>query len=77
MAIGVNIEIRRAFVRLRRLLASHSRLEKKILAMEEKYDGQFAIVFEALKQLMAPPEPPPRKIGFEGKGTRKAHHETG
>ncbi len=63
-AIGVNIEIMRAFVRLRRLLASHARLEKKILEIEEKYDGQFAMVFEALKQLMAPPERKHRKIGF-------------
>ena len=60
----MNIEIMRAFVRLRRLLASHARLEKKILAMEEKYDSQFAVVFEALRQLMAPPEPKPHKIGF-------------
>jgi hypothetical protein len=67
-AIGVNIEIMRAFVRMRRLLASHARLEKKILAMEEKYDGQFAVVFEALKQLMAPPESKRHKIGFRGKG---------
>jgi hypothetical protein len=63
-AIGVNIEIMRAFVRMRRLLAAHARLEKKILEMEEKYDGQFAMVFEALKQLMAPPESKRRKIGF-------------
>lgn len=66
-AIGVNIEIMRAFVRMRRLLASHAKLEKKILELEEKYDGQFAVVFEALKQLMSPPEPPHRKIGFRGK----------
>ena len=63
-AIKVNIEIMRAFVRMRQMLASHARLEKKILEMEEKYDGQFAVVFEALKQLMAPPEPKRRKIGF-------------
>jgi hypothetical protein len=67
-AIGVNIEIMRAFVRMRRLLASHARLEKKILEMEEKYDGQFAMVFEALKQLMEPPEPKRRKIGFRQDG---------
>ena len=65
-AIGVNIEIMRAFVRLRRLLASYAKLEKKILAIEEKYDGQFAIVFEALKQLMPSPEPKKRQIGFTG-----------
>jgi len=63
-AIQVNIEIMRAFVRMRRMLASHSRLEKKLLTMEEKYDRQFAVVFEALKQLMAPPEPKRRQIGF-------------
>jgi len=67
-AIGVNIEIMRAFVRMRRLLASHARLEKKLLKLEEKYDGQFAVVFEALKQLMAPKEPKTRQIGFQGSG---------
>jgi hypothetical protein len=60
----VNIEIMRAFVKMRRLLASHARLEKKLLELEEKYDGQFAMVFEALKQLMAPPEPRRKRIGF-------------
>jgi len=67
-AVQVNIEIMRAFVRMRRLLASHARLEKKILAMEEKYDGQFAVVFEALKQLMLPPEAKRRRIGFRQEG---------
>lgn len=67
-AVQVNIEIMRAFMRMRRLLASHARLEKKILAMEEKYDGQFAVVFEALKQLMAPPEAKRRRIGFRQEG---------
>jgi len=65
LAIGVNIEIMRAFVRMRRLLASHAKLEKKLLELEEKYDGQFAVVFEALKQLMAPPDPRRRQIGFK------------
>ena len=65
-AVQVNIEIMRAFVRLRRLLSSHAKLEKKLLELEEKYDGQFAMVFEALKHLMAPPEPKRRKIGFRG-----------
>ena len=65
-AIGVNIEIMRAFARMRRLLATHAQLEKNILEIEEKYDGQFALVFEALKQLMSPAEPMRRKIGFRG-----------
>jgi hypothetical protein len=63
-AVRVNIEIMRAFVKMRRLLASHARLEKKLLELEEKYDGQFAMVFEALKQLMSLPEPKRLRIGF-------------
>jgi hypothetical protein len=65
-AIQVNIEIMRTFVRLRRLLASHSELARKLDALEKKYDAQFKIVFDAIRQLMAPPEPePPKKrIGF-------------
>ncbi|MBM4286434.1 MAG: ORF6N domain-containing protein [Deltaproteobacteria bacterium] len=65
-AIRVNIEIMRAFVRMRRWLSSQAKLEKKLLELEEKYDGQFALVFEALKQLMAPPEPKRKRIGFQG-----------
>ena len=74
-AVQVNIEIMRAFVRLRRILASHADLARKLAALEEKYDGQFRGVFEAIRQLMAPPAPPRRKIGFhvkEGKGLYKA-----
>ena len=65
-AVQVNIEIMRAFVRLRRLLASHSELARKLDALEKKYDAQFKIVFDAIRQLMAPPEPEPAKkrIGF-------------
>jgi hypothetical protein len=63
-AVRVNIEIMRAFVRLRRLLASHSELARKLDEMEKKYDAQFRVVFEALRQLMTPPDPPRRSIGF-------------
>jgi hypothetical protein len=65
-AVQVNIEIMRTFVRLRRILASHSELARKLDAMEKKYDAQFKIVFEAIRQLMAPaePEPPKKRIGF-------------
>jgi len=65
-AIQVNIEIMRMFIRLRRILASHSELARKLDALEKKYDAQFKIVFDAIRQLMAPPEPePPKKrIGF-------------
>jgi len=65
-AVQVNVEIMRAFVRLRQLLSSHADLERKIKAREEKYDARFKIVFEAIRELMAPPEVPPKKgrIGF-------------
>jgi hypothetical protein len=65
-AIQVNIEIMRTFVRLRRMLASHAELARKLEALEKRYDAQFKIVFDAIRQLMAPPEPePPKKrIGF-------------
>ena len=63
-AVQVNIEIMRAFVRLRELLASNKELARKLDALEKKYDSQFKIVFDAIRQLMAPPVKPKRKIGF-------------
>ena len=63
-AIQVNIEIMRAFVRLRQMLASHAELARKLDALEQKYDAQFKAVFDAIRQLMAPPEPKRRPMGF-------------
>lgn len=63
-AVKVNIEIMRAFVRLRSILASNENLARKLAAMERKYDGQFRVVFDAIRQLMTPPEPLKRPIGF-------------
>lgn len=64
-AISVNIEIMRAFVRLREILSTHKDLARKLEEMEEKYDGQFTVVFDAIRQLMAPPIPEnKRRIGF-------------
>jgi hypothetical protein len=63
----LNVEIMRAFVRLRRLLVSNEKLARKLEAMEKKYDRQFQVVFEAIRQLMTPVEPPRRKIGFQAK----------
>jgi hypothetical protein len=63
-AVQVNIEIMRAFVRLRRILASNADLARKLDALERKYDAQFRIVFDAIRQLMAPSEPKKRPIGF-------------
>ena len=63
-AIEVNIHIMRAFVKLREMIASHKDLTKKLDDLEKKYDTQFKIVFDAIRQLMIPPEKSKRKIGF-------------
>ena len=64
-AIHVNIEIMRAFVRLRQMLASNAELARKLAALERKYDAQFKVVFDAIRELMAPPEPKKKRpIGF-------------
>jgi hypothetical protein len=63
-AVEVNIAIMRTFVQLRRLMDTNRDLGRKIEALEKKYDEQFAVVFEAIKQLIAPPEPSRRRIGF-------------
>jgi hypothetical protein len=64
-AIKVNIEIMRAFVQLRGMLASNVELARKVDALENKYDSQFKVVFDAIRQLMAPPEvKKKRAIGF-------------
>jgi len=54
----------RALVRLRQMLASNARLARRLDALEKKYDAQFKAVFDAIRQLLAPPEPKKRKIGF-------------
>jgi hypothetical protein len=64
-AVRVNIEIMRAFVQLRQMLSSNADLARKLAALEKKYDAQFKVVFDAIRELMAPPEPPRKKpIGF-------------
>jgi hypothetical protein len=63
-AVHVNIEIMRAFVRLREILSTHADLAKKLENLERKYDSQFKAVFDAIRQLMAPPVPKKRPIGF-------------
>ncbi len=63
-AIHVNIAIMRAFVKLREMLATHKDLARKLNEMEKKYDAQFKVVFDAIRQLMATPEPKKKKIGF-------------
>lgn len=63
-AVLVNIAIMRAFVQLRNLLASHADLARKLEELEKKYDSQFNVVFDAIRQLMAPPESPRKEAGY-------------
>jgi hypothetical protein len=72
-AIRVNIEIMRAFVKLRRLLATHADLAQKLEQLEKRYDSQFRTVFEAIRQLMAPPEKQRRSIGFRVEEARPVY----
>jgi hypothetical protein len=64
-AIAVNIEIMRAFVRLRKLISSHEELTQELSALERRYDHQFKVVFDAIREIMKPAQPPKRRrIGF-------------
>ncbi len=63
-AVEVNIAIMRTFVQLRRLMDSNRELAREIRELEKKYDGQFRIVFDAIRQLMVPPAKPAREMGF-------------
>jgi hypothetical protein len=68
-AVMVNIEIMRAFVRLRQMLATHADLARKLAALEKRYDAQFKVVFDAIRELMSPAEPTrKRRIGFLPEG---------
>jgi len=69
-AIQVNIAIMRVFVRLREMMATHKELAFKLVELEERLEGhdeKIQNIFEAIRQLMTPPEPPRKKIGFEAK----------
>jgi len=63
-AVQVNVEIMRAFVRLRDLIGHNRELAQRLDELESKYDRQFRVVFDAIRELMAPPTSPKRKIGF-------------
>jgi hypothetical protein len=65
----------RTFVKLREMMSSHKDLARKLSALEKKYDGQFQIVFEAIKQLIEVEEKPKKKIGFIAK-ERQAVYRT-
>jgi len=76
-AIQVNIQIMRAFTRLREILGTHQELRRKIEQMEKKYDGQFRVVFEAIRQLMIPPEKPKLKSASISKRSKPDTAEKG
>jgi len=63
-AVQVNIAIMRAFVKLREMIVSHKDLAKQLNALEKKYDAQFKVVFDAIRELMTPPDKPRRRIGY-------------
>jgi len=67
-AIEVNIEIMRAFVKLRQILSSNIQLSRRLDELEKKYDYKFKAVFEAIRELMKPPEKTKRKIGYRPEG---------
>ena len=76
-AIQVNIAIMRYFVKIREMLVAHKDLAKKLDEMEKKYDAQFKIVFDAIRQLMTTPEPKKKKIGFEVRESRARYRLVG
>jgi hypothetical protein len=71
-AVQVNIEIMRAFVRLRQILASNAELYERLNELEQRYDSRFKAVFEAIRQLMTTPQPTKRRLGFAVEETANA-----
>jgi hypothetical protein len=63
-AVAVNIEIMRTFVELRRMVSEHAELANRIDELEERYDGKFQVVFDAIRSLIAPPDKPRKRIGY-------------
>lgn len=64
VAVDASLEVVRAFVQLRELALTHAELGRRLDDLEGKYDAQFKVVFQAIRELMAPPDPPRRRIGF-------------
>jgi len=63
-AVRVNVEIMRAFVKLRQIVSSHAELARKLEELEQRYDSQFRAVFDAIRELMTPEFPESRPVGF-------------
>jgi hypothetical protein len=76
-AVQVNVEIMRAFVRLRRILAENAGLAGRLDELEKRYDVQFKVVFDTIRQLMLPPEPKKKRIGFITDDDKPGHTGSG
>ena len=72
-AVRVSVQVVRAFIRLREALAAHADLTRKLAEIEKKYDAQFKVVFEAIRQLMVPPEPKKKGSGFHVRERRAGY----
>ena len=70
-AVLVNIEIMRAFVKLRQMLASNAELSRRLDELESKYDNQFKVVFDAIRKLMSPKVRNRKEIGFRSRSVKK------
>ena len=67
MAVQASVQVVRAFIKLRQMLASNAELASKLNELELKYDAKFKVVFDAIRMLMTPPEPTRKQIGFRAK----------
>jgi len=70
IAVKISIRIIETFVRLRQMIAANSELSRRLDELENKYDAQFKAVFDAIRELMSPPEEPKKRIGFTAKERR-------
>lgn len=75
VAVEASVQVVRAFVRLREILATHRDLARKLEELEKKYDAKFRVVFDAIRRLMAPPEKARRSIGFRVKEARPRYDQ--
>jgi len=73
-AVRASIQIIRTFVQMREAMASHVDLARKLITLEKKYDDQFKVVFDAIRQLMTPPDKPCKQIGFKVRERNAAYH---
>ena len=76
-AIQVNVQIIRTFVRLRQMIASQANLARRLNELEKKYDSQFGMVFDAIRQLMAQPAPKEKKVGFRAREREARYKASG